>query len=232
MSELLPTLPGAGEVNPLLVDRVVARLNQAHDRHGMALFLDLGRIVVDMLFEGDARAFETRAAAHRSFAAVLVDAGLRPTPDAVKQGGRLVHLMAHLPAEVSRALKFTHHRMLLAVDDTATRVELAERAAAEGWTTRVLQDEVARLALARSKPRRGRRSLPPRVRGLRSISRTLDAALGAPLDAATLRPEHVPEVVERIEDAIARLQELLLDVARLHPEDSDELPDRGGPTEL
>ena len=83
---------------------------------------------------------------------------------------RIGHQVQQLPGDVAEALTLTHHRVLLAVDDAARKVQLATAAVSQGWTTDQLAEEVQK-ARPKDATKAGRPPLPPNIKVLGQVQR-------------------------------------------------------------
>lgn len=89
----------------------------------------------------------------------------------------VVHLVERLPHATASKLTMTHHIRLLSVRHTEQRLEIAQQAADEQWTTRELEDHVRRVV----KPAKlGRPRKPAVVKALARITEALEVAVSEP----------------------------------------------------
>ena len=136
-------LRGQTAVDTDLVAAAVARINELHSSHSLALTCAIGRYVIDTFFGGDPSACHRRGSEHASFRALVARADLSVSASNLWRSVAVVEQLAMLPAEVADALPVSHHKLLLPVKDPEAKVSLATQAAKEHLSKRELAERVA-----------------------------------------------------------------------------------------
>jgi len=181
------------------VDHAVAWLNGAVNRRGLDLARDVHGYLLETFFGGSYEAFsDVNGLKPQSFVALCAREDLTLSHATLYSLVRVGEQLKVLPHEVAEALTVRHHRALLPLADVTEKRELAERAAAEGWTASELE---AAVRGQRPESRRGRRPLPTAVKEVRALRRTIDV----PLDTDGL-DDLTPELRRELEDALARVE--------------------------
>jgi hypothetical protein len=151
-----PEVPAVAPVSAVTetaaFDQLIARLHALSHNHLLYFRIEVGRAVLEELYDGDVAALRdnspNKPRSLRDFARVhagrLADLGLNELLLRKSIDAHLV--VAHLPEEVVRKLVFTHVVQLAQIDDTATRLVLARAAAENGWSGAELQDAMARIS--------------------------------------------------------------------------------------
>ena len=214
MDALLPQLPGAGELDEALVARAAADITRIYEVNGLRTYLEVGRYILDTFFDGDAHTFEERAGGHVSFRELARQPDMPFGHDHLSKSVRVVQLVERLPPTTASRLTMTHHVRLLSVRDPDKRLELAQQAAAEQWSTRELEEQVRKVV----KPtKQGRPRKPAVVKALARITKALEAAVSEPFSQLQLSDEVLMQLVDQIDRAIVKLQELRHDLVRSVP---------------
>lgn len=197
-------------LDPVDRDRVaeaIHTLNHLARRSGLELAAEVHRYVLDTFFGGDYRLFADPSRIKPvAFRALCANERLDFNPTTLQTLVRVGEQMTALPSEVARALSVRHHRLLLSVPESDQREALAEQAAAEGWSTRVLEAEIA---AQRAPSRAGRKPLPPVVKSARAIGRSVAALeLPTPWQAKALGKAERAELAELVREVEARMKAL------------------------
>ena len=131
----------------------------------------------------------------------------------------IVAQMRKLPAPVAKALSVSKHKVLVAIRDENAKRKLAEKAAAEKWTVRKLESEVAKHR--KREPRRGggRPAIPEHLKALRRLPKVV-----APLTEVKITANDVELLGEdRIEELQEALQEQLATLSAANDEIAEAL---------
>jgi hypothetical protein len=151
-----PEVPAAAPVSAVTetaaFEQLIARLHTLSHNHLLYFRIEVGRAVIEELYDGDVDALRdsspNKPRSLRDFARVhaerLADLGLNEVLLRKSIDAHLV--VAHLPEEVVRKLVFSHVVHLARVDDAATRLLLARAAVENGWSGAELQDAMARVS--------------------------------------------------------------------------------------
>ncbi|MCA9494135.1 MAG: hypothetical protein KC621_29610 [Myxococcales bacterium] len=204
-------LPGEDAVDRDLVDAAVRRINGAFDASSLRAVTEVGRFVLDTFFGGDVRRFRARGRRHRSFAALSDHRHLLPSRVALWRAVSVCDQVRSLPSEVATALPYTHHTLLLSLQDPAQKLSLATAAIEGRWTRRRLEAEVRAKTEGVKRSRGGRPRLLPIVRTANRLEALMEAQ-GA-LDGVDLLPALADDERRRVarilERTIARLSEIV-----------------------
>jgi hypothetical protein len=205
--------PGESGTEHALQDRVVAQLNQAHDDHGRAHVLALGRIVIDHLFSGSAHAFVTRERAHVTFQTLSHRPDLRVPYRALWYAAQIVAVLDALPCDLQGRLPPSHLRLLVHVRDCRLREQLAVDAAETKQSKRQLEQAIENAApvVDPDQPRRGRRKLPGWARGegqLQALAERLAAERPTTGTVRRLGVDRARRRLAEVDGAMRRLREL------------------------
>ena len=177
-------LPGELDVDRDMVTQAVGHLNRIYARSTLEVALEVGTYVLNAFFDGDPAAFRKRGRGHATFTALADRDELQFNRVWLWRAVSVVDQLQLLPPEAAEALPFTHHTALLPVRDQTLKANLAQRAAAEGWSKRRLQEEVS--IATEGGPTRGRPRLPRLQRQLNQLTRLAGKLKGGdPLDDPT-----------------------------------------------
>ena len=215
MSELLPPLPGAGQLDARLVEAAVDRVNTIYETGSLQTALAIGRTVLDVFFDGDLDAFASRGSAHLSFAAMVEHPDLRVDKTMVWRSVHILEQVEALPPEVVEQLTFTHHVKLLPLRRSGEkRAELARKAADEGWTVAVLHEQVGQARARSGNPvqRRGKHPVLKEVEALERKAEKLQALLAS--EPESMSEDEVARAVEKLERVQMSVQESRHDIVR------------------
>ena len=202
----------AGELVPVdteKVDAAVRYINERTIQSGLDLAREVGDYVLETFFDGDFASFTNPSRSKStSFRALLAREDLLLGHATIYGFVRVSHQLKTLPAEVVSRLTLTQHRALLPLPDPERKEAMARQALDEGWSAEELEAEVRKL-LPRS--RRGRKPLPPFVKGIRNVVKALDLAFEnqvTPEAVTTLGPKETSALSAQVEESLARLEAL------------------------
>jgi len=131
-----------------LVDKKLALEVKAEIEKAMSLtdnseIETVANAVVDRLFDGDLAVVKRYGSQHQTYKHLLASLkGSQLSPGHIT---RCVHarlLASQLPAEIGSKLSLSHCRVLLGVTDPSERELIAERAAKECWSKKLLENEI------------------------------------------------------------------------------------------
>ena len=196
-SELPEVLPAP--VSDAVIDQTIAQLDQAWRDGATDTALQLGRIIVENLYEADLRAWRARGPKDSSFrvlAARLAEREERgPSPSLLARACGLWELDQRLGVSALKHLTASHGFAVLGLPHEQ-QARLLQQADRERWSTRQLIEQVQPLRLHDG---RGRKPIPAVHKGVRRLTQALDLALSQPL----------PETLFQAEGDASEAQELL-----------------------
>jgi hypothetical protein len=154
-----------------LVDGAVLWLNRSVHASGVQLAVQVSDFVLSTFFGGNYDQFQSNDPTKPvTFAALCQREDLAISEHTLYRLVRIGREVGLLPQDVGEALSLSHHRLLLAVDDTSTRRSLAKQAAKQGWSV----EELANAIKEKQPPdpkRPGRPPLPPMMKQLGAVTR-------------------------------------------------------------
>jgi hypothetical protein len=180
MAAIVPKNDAAVAINlsksdAALVNGAVQWLNRTVHASGVQLALQVSDYVLSTFFGGDYDEFQsTDRTKPVTFAALCRHEDLEVSEQTLYRLVRIGREVGLLPQDVGEALSLTHHRLLLAVDDTSTRHSLAIQAAEERWTVDALSAAIKEAQPADPK-RPGRPPLPTTLKHLGAVTRAAKA---------------------------------------------------------
>lgn len=167
-------LPGEQARDEQLLDQAVQRINRAWAIKGLETAREIGEYVLSAFFDGDPAAFHERGKSHTSFRALSEREDLYVSHSWIWRAVSVTEQLRLLPDDISTALPFTHHTLLIPVKDEKTKVKLAKNAAQHGWSKRKLEAEVKKVRAKRPKgPKVGRPPLPRFQKSIHKIEKLL-----------------------------------------------------------
>lgn len=213
-------LRGERGVDADLLDTAVREINRLYITKGLETYLAIGGYVLQTFFGGDPESFRQRGDRHVTFRLLAQREDLHLSYSSIAKAVGVVGQITLLPEPVAAALPYTHHTVLLPIRDPGAKVELAERAADEGWPSRRLIEEVLKI---RQQEKRntgaGRPPLPAVVKLIRGVQRVVDKGDASALSdddlqgqsSDVLRPSlsSLREQIQTLEDLQARIEEVL-----------------------
>lgn len=183
------------------VDQAVRAVNAILLRKNLEIAIEIHRFVLAEFFSGDIAGWRAqRPGTVPAYDAFVAHHGLRVGKKMLRQLILVGEQVRQLPGGVANELSVAQHRALFPVPDSAERVQLAERAHAEGLSAEKLAEVVR--DLHPPKPRaKGR---PALLRGFKRLGEVHKASKG-------LDPKQLAAEVERYtpyqrEQAVARAQ--------------------------
>lgn len=188
------------------LDELAARLAQQGKDTTVEAALEIGKLVLDTLYDGDLAAWRSRAAKAHSLRALARRDDLSVSSSALYRAVALYELAQSLGG-FSRwsSLGISHLRLVLGLP-LAEQRRLLDAAVAHEWTVAELEREA--VAVRKREPEQmGRGGRPRLPRFLKSVNRLRKAAEGAELladvEAAAAMP---PEQLAEIRDALATIR--------------------------
>ena len=165
-------LPGQAVEDATLIGDVVAAVNYAYETGGLQTMRQVGRIVLERMFDGDIGRFHDAEKGHASFRALAKHPDLRVSASnlwyavAIEDNFRLL-------GGAADGLGASHHRRLVHVRDVAARAELAQQVVDQHLTVEELEEAIQSL----KKPvadggKRGRPPLAPAVKQFSALQRS------------------------------------------------------------
>lgn len=171
---VIEPLPGEQALDEHLLDQAVHQINAAWAIKGIETAREIGEYVLSTFFDGDPTAFHERGKGHTSFRALSEREDLYVSHSWIWRAVSVTEQLRLLPEDISTALPFTHHTLLIPVKDQKTKVKLAKSAAQQGWSKRKLEAEVKKVRPKRAQgPKVGRPPLPRFQKSIHKIEKLL-----------------------------------------------------------
>jgi len=210
-------LRGEQAVDELLLKEAAREVRRIQNKRGMQAVQEMGPYLLRTFFGGDLTLFKKRSKDHKTFRMLAESEGM-PSYSWLYKAVQVAQLLPAYPAEVAEALSLSHHAALLPEHDPKKRAEHAQKAVTEGWTKRELEEEVRRTKSTGGHKARGRKPLPPLIKNLGEMARTLEKLGGTNLRStqdqilAEGSSEEVHALLERIRTASRRLAKFVGEV--------------------
>jgi hypothetical protein len=177
---------GEDSVATALLDKVVAEVNRIHSQKGMELARALGQFLLKSFFGGSIETFKARAAKHATFRALARREDLQVSYATLWYSIAVIEQIEQLPEFVSSQLSFSHHRLLLPVEDVKEKLSLARRVIDEKLTTRQLELLIRRRDGDLVTSRTGRPRIPEYRKGVNRVRAALETAVSDGLNTANI----------------------------------------------
>ena len=192
-NELATRLPGEIEADEALIAATIAEINTAWTTGQVTSASQVGELVVNAFFGGDAANARLRGKRHVSFKALAEHESLKMSATTLWYCVKMFEQLPLLGEAVASQLTMAHHKLLLHVADIDLRRRLASEAAAAGQTVPQLTTAIGNTRTAPADgdaARAGRPALPAAVKNMNLVKKSITplnaitpATLGA-LDAA------------------------------------------------
>ncbi len=210
-----------------VLEALVFEVNHAVRRRGLEMARDVGRLLLDRLFEGSPAVFRAPAGEQRaSFRQLASHPSLEISASALHAYVAVSIQLSELPPAVAAELALTKHRYLLPLRDPRVKAELARRCVDEEWSAERLRREVSALRPPGSRP--GRPRTPVLVRIVDEVERALvDERLQA-LDFDLPDTAQLTDLLERLSRAEQAIHALR---SRLAQGERSGTPSTGANTE-
>lgn len=202
---------GASQVDPALVAAAAARIGRVHARRPLDLAVGVGRCVLDVFFRDGSPDHRASGRGHPSFRALADRPDVPYSALWLWRAAGIAVQLGQLP-DLADRLGYSHHVLLLSIDDPAQKLALARRATELRWTRDQLQDEISRQR--RAGARRGRPALPPLVKTVRRIEALLGDRAVHELDGLADLPHAEQRKLHRSLRRLLRRLEAMVDELR------------------
>lgn len=172
-------LPGERSFDRRILERAVRDLNAMYTVGGLETARAVGDYILATFFEHDREAFRTRGRQHVTFRGLAAREDLGMSYSFIWYSVAVLEQLEQLPSDVAEALPLSHHRLLLPIEDSQLKLNLAVRARDEGMSKRDLERVIRGLrgkSPLKKKGRGGRPPLPAFVKGLRQLEKAVDLA--------------------------------------------------------
>lgn len=192
------------------VDALVRRINGIVAVHCLQAAVEVGTLVLDEFYAGDYQAFcDRNSHKHTGLRELAARSDLVLSASTLHRYVQVAHQLQQLPSSVAARLSLQCHYALIRVRDPADKMELALRAALQGWTARRLEGEV-RSHLGCS-PRPGRPPKLPLQRLVQGVERLLADSAAAVLQdgPGDLTEARLRDFIRRLDRARAEIDEVL-----------------------
>lgn len=195
-------------------DSSVQKVNRLANSRGLDGAEELGRFVLDTYFQGSPERFRREGKGNPAFRLLVDSPKLAASYSLLYYSVAVTEQLDQLPAEVGRALSFSHHKLLLPVKDPRTKEAFARKALSDELSVRGLRDLVAtHRQRQRTKVRRGRPPLPDFVKSLHRLPKIVSGVRATELDSEHLfdrySPEQAQALLKRTRKDLARLERML-----------------------
>lgn len=205
------------EMRVLNAARAIGNLSR---KATMDFALDVGRIVVAELYNGDLSEWRRRGKKARSLRVLARHPSLCISATTLYRSLALFELYSRLSPvaweHIVKHVGVSHLRVILSAPPE-TQGELLEKIVSGGWSVARLEREVTELS-ERDRPRGGRPRAPEYIKSIRRIGRLIAPEALEGLDEATkLDIEQVQEllgIVKRVRDRISLIEHALARVQR------------------
>ena len=190
------------------LDEVAGMVADLHRSHGLQFACDLGRLLIDELFDGSAFRARRLLGTSTSLRMLAAREDVPVSLTTLSLSIRVADQVAVLGDEVSNQLTVSHHHELLRIHHIPTRRRLAKQAADDALSVRALRSLVSE-ARPQTAPRRGRPPRPAAVKLLDQLDRTVQVNASLVEDLDDKRRAQVRRRLKRHIDALNKLMELL-----------------------
>lgn len=207
------------------LDAAVAHINAIHLKKGLETAVEIGDYVIATFFGGNSHKSVVKQKLPLSFRKLADHAGLNVSYSLIWNAVNVVYQMRTLPTEVARALPFTHHTMLLPIQDPEEKERLARVAIRGGLSKRQFAAEVATASPAKTPSSRGRPRLPQFVRAISDIVAAECQWASEPVTREAVKRFsycRTSELTAECEIAISKLQQLLAALTAIIEEEMDD----------
>lgn len=192
------------------LDRLVADLRLVYRMAAIDAALQVGKLVMDRIFDGDGELWRSHGAKDVSLRKLAARPDLPMSPAVLYRSVAMYDLSLRFGG--LRKLKHlgpSHLRAVLGLE-SGRQVALLRRADDERWTVERLQDEVKRLRSGDG-DRRGRRPLPELVKTVGHLTRIVELRAGVLEEASYLEgldDDTVAVLAQRVDAMRARIESL------------------------
>ncbi|MDY0062044.1 MAG: hypothetical protein RBU45_19695 [Myxococcota bacterium] len=203
-------LRGTGEVDDQLLEEAISEVRRIQTQKGIEAAFEIGTYILNTFFGGDLTLFRKASKDHKTYRALSSTEGM-PSHSWLYKAVHVAQLLPTYPQQVREALPFSHHALLLPEHDPEKRIEYAQKAVTAGWTKRTLEEELRKAREAKGGKRRGAPPLPPLVKNLRQMVRSLKALTALDLDWMAKEisggdpPDEVKDLLERTKTACSQI---------------------------
>ncbi len=214
-----------------VLDRTIAALRAETRSGALRMVVNLGRIIIENLYQGDLQLWRSQGAKANSFRRLTTkleqehEVGL--SASALSRACGIYVLVERLGEAAVGDLSASHLAAVLRLPDPDQR-KLLEQARAEQWSTRELERVVANRVAPST---RGRKPLPVWQKAHRPIRAALDEAIATladgndPTKIGAISPAQADQLAAKLAQDIDRLlalrEALIVHAMRLPPLDGD-----------
>jgi hypothetical protein len=161
-----------------LIDIAVIKINGIQRKKALENAVDIGRCVLDLLFEESWRAFQAKSRSDRSYRELAGHDALEISSTKLWYSVAVIEHLETWPDDIFWSLSFTHHKHLIPVKDKAARLTLAKQAVKHGWSVSRLQSEITQHRSLHEEPSNaGRPPKSPLSKIVDRISRDVEQLL-------------------------------------------------------
>jgi hypothetical protein len=195
------------------IGKTILELRKLTRGASLQFALTVGRIVVETLYDGDARAWRSRTRKDHALRALVARPDLPMSASALYRALAIFELSSRQAGGESwQHVGVSHLRAVLGLPEDL-QARLLERAEAERWTAARMERETLPLR-STSRQAGGRKRVPGYVKSIRRIFELTSAEALEGLDAVgDLNPSELVELTDMLESARARLDRLRQSIA-------------------
>ncbi|MCB9764136.1 MAG: hypothetical protein H6739_30475 [Alphaproteobacteria bacterium] len=205
-------LPGEREFSEEILDKAVSDLNKIYTVKGLETACMVGQYILNTFFGGDPDAFRGRGRRHVTFRGLAAREDLNLSYSFIWYSVAVVEQMTLLPKDIAEALPLSHHRLLLPIQDTRTKLRLAREARDQSLSKRRFEELIRKTRAKQPKsPRGGRPPLPSFVKGLTRLNKAVELATRDPITEETFAhytPEDAKKLLSQLYAQMEQLGEL------------------------
>lgn len=211
----VPAVPAdTGHISDEVLDRTIAALRAETRSGALRMVVNLGRIIIENVYQGDLQLWRNQGAKANSFRRLTTkleqehEVGL--SASALSRACGIYVLVERLGEAAVGDLSASHLAAVLRLPDPDQR-QLLEQARAEQWSTRELERVVANRVAPST---RGRKPLPIWQKVHRPLRAALDDAIATladghdPTKIGTISPAQADQLAAKLAQDIDRLQAL------------------------
>jgi hypothetical protein len=190
------------------IGKTILELRKLTRGASLQFALTVGQIVVETLYDGDARAWRSRARKDHALRALAARPDLPMSASALYRALAIYELSTRCGAgEGWQHVGVSHLRAVLGLAEDV-QTSLLERAEAERWTAARMEREAVTLRSTRRQTG-GRKRVPGYVKSIRRIFELTSAEALEGLDSVgELNPSEVADLTEMLESARVQLERL------------------------
>lgn len=127
-----------------IIDIAVKEINRIQRKKNLEAATETGRYVLDLFFDGSSAVFRVGSKSDHSYRRLSRHEDLEISSTKLWYSVAIVEHLENWPSDIFWPLSFSHHKYLIPIKDKAARLDVATRAAEQGWSVRRLRSEITR----------------------------------------------------------------------------------------